>query len=126
MFGMFRRLSRIALLAAALAAILSVELLAEPPALKWVRGTITGMFVQPKVNYYTFTLRHTNGTTTLVQLCDPDTGAVAPVKADDPLYDVLRESFFRGGKMQVGVRDFGHDQQSGGEKICADRVSLYK
>jgi hypothetical protein len=99
---------------------------AEAPALKWVRGTLTQMLVQPKENYYVFTLRDTDGTTTLIRLCDPATGAVSPVKADDPLYDVLRESFFRGRKVQAGVRDFGHDPQSGSPKICVDRVSLYR
>lgn len=48
------------------------------------------------------------------------------VKEDDPLYDLLRESFFRGRKVEAGVRDFGHDAQSGSPKICVDRVSLVK
>lgn len=53
-------------------------------------------------------------------VCHP----VAPVKADDPAYDLLRESFFRGRQVLAGVRDFGQDPQSGSRKMCVDRVSL--
>jgi hypothetical protein len=98
--------------------------LPQPPALKWVKGKITQILVQPRENFYTFMLRDTNGATTLVRLCDPYTGKATPVKADDPAYDLLRESFFRGREVQAGVRDFGEDPQSGTKKICLDRVSL--
>ena len=103
-------------------------LLAQPPqtpALKWVKGKITQILVQPRESFYTFLLRDTNGAATLVRLCDPYTGKAAPVKADDPAYDLLRESFFRGRQVQAGVRDFGEDPQSGSRKICLDRVSLF-
>jgi hypothetical protein len=61
-----------------------------------------------------------------LSLCDPYTGALAQVMTDNPLYDLLRESFFRGQKVQVGVRDFGQNPQSGSPKICVDRVSLLR
>ena len=96
------------------------------PALKWVQGRITQILVQPKESYYVFNLKQANGAATLLRLCDPHTGGASVVKADDPLYDLLRESFFRGQKVEAGVRDFGHDPQSGSPKICVDRVSLFK
>jgi hypothetical protein len=135
MLSLFRRSRRIgpffltALLVPAMAAVHPPGLLAEPsgtPALKWVKGKITQILVQPKENFYTFMLRDTNGTTTLIRLCDPYTGEAMPVKADDPAYDLLRESFFRGRQVQAGVRDFGQDPQSGSPKTCVDRVSLSK
>jgi hypothetical protein len=118
-----------ALLVPVMSAVQPFGLLAQPPqppALKWVKGKITQILVQPRESFYTFLLRDTNGTATLVRLCDPYTGKATPVKADDPAYDLLRESFFRGRQVQAGVRDFGEDPQSGTRKICLDRVSLSK
>lgn len=117
------------LLVPAMAAVHPSGLLALPPqapALKWVQGKITQILVQPKENFYTFMLRDTNGVTALIRLCDPYTGEATPVKADDPAYDLLRESFFRGRQVQAGVRDFGQDPQSGTQKMCVDRVSLIR
>jgi hypothetical protein len=116
-----------ALLVPAMSAVQPSGLLAQPPqppALKWVKGKIAQILVQPGESFYTFLLRDTNGTATLVRLCDPSTGKATPVKADDPAYDLLRESFFRGWQVQAGVRDFGQDPQSGSRKVCLDRVSL--
>jgi hypothetical protein len=94
------------------------------PAFKWVSGKITQMLVQPKENYYTFFVRDDEGGMTLVRLCDPNTGAAAPVTTVDPTYDLLRESFFRGSPVEVGFRAFGYDSQSGTPRNCVDRVSL--
>src|SRR3954451_948056 len=72
------------------------QLLAESgPPLKWVSGKIIQMLVQQKENYYTFFVRDDEEGMTLIRLCDPSTGAAAPVSAADPVYDLLRESFFR-------------------------------
>jgi len=62
-----------ALLVLALSAVQPSGLLAQPqpPALKWVKGKITQILVQPRESFYTFMLRDTNGATTLVRLCDP-------------------------------------------------------
>jgi hypothetical protein len=119
----------IVLLVAAIIAAHPPALRAQPagePPLKWVQGRITQILVQPRESYYVFNLRQANGTGTLLRLCDPHTGAVSAVEANNLLYDLLRESFFRGQKVQAGVRDFGHDRQSGSPKICVDRVSLFK
>lgn len=128
MTDVIRRFGRTALLVAAVISI-SPALRAQPAKelpLKWVQGRITQILVQPRESYYVFNLRQTNGKATLLRLCDPHTGAVSSVEADNLLYDLLRESFFRGQKVEAGVRDFGHDPQSGSPKICVDRVSLSK
>ena len=72
-----------ALLVPVMSAVQPSGLLAQPP-LKWVKGKITQILVQPRESFYTFMLRDTNGAATLVRLCDPSTGKAAPVKADDP------------------------------------------
>ena len=129
MTDMLGRSGRIALLVAVMAVLCSPMLRAQPhgePPLKWVQGRITQILAQPRESYYVFNLKQASGATTLLRLCDPHTGTSSAVKADDPLYDLLRESFFRGQKVEAGVRDFGHDAQSGSPKICVDRVSLYK
>ena len=127
--GRSRRIAPFCLAALLASAVQPSGLLAQPPqtpALKWVKGKIAQILVQPRESFYTFLLRDTNGTAALVRLCDPYTGKATPVKADDPAYDLLRESFFRGRQVQAGVRDFGEDPQSGTRKFCLDRVSLFK
>ena len=117
----------LALFGLVLTAVQPASLLAAPtPPLQWVTGTVGQILVQPKEKYYVFSLQSDDGTTTFVRFCDPETGAQAAVTASSPDYDLLKEAYFRGLRIQVGVRGFGYDPQAGAQKNCLDRVSLYK
>src|SRR5436305_5094641 len=109
----------------ALSAFEPVSLLAIPP-LQWIDGRVRQILVQPKENYYSFSMLSDDGTTTFVRLCDPYTGAPAPVTASSPDYDLLKEAYLRDLRIEVGVRNFGYDPQAGVQRNCVDRVSLYK
>jgi hypothetical protein len=109
----------------ALSAFEPVSLLAIPP-LQWIDGRVRQILVQPKENYYTFSVRSDDGTTIFVRLCDPYTGAPVPVNASSPDYDLLKEAYLRDLRIEVGVRNFGYDPQAGVQRNCVDRVSLYK
>jgi hypothetical protein len=100
--------------------------LAAAPPLQWVTGTVGQILVQPKEKYYVFSLQSDDGTTTFVRFCDPETGAQGAMTASSLDYDLLKEAYFRGLRIQVGVRGFGYDSQAGAQKNCLDRVSLYK
>jgi hypothetical protein len=116
----------LALFGLVLTAVKPASLLAAAPPLQWVTGTVGQILVQPKEKYYVFSLQSDDGTTTFVRFCDPETGAQGEVTASSPDYDLLKEAYFRGLRIQVGVRGFGYDSQAGAQKNCLDRVSLYK
>jgi hypothetical protein len=46
------------------------------------------------------------------------------VTSNNPVFDLLKEAYFRKLNVEVGYRDFGPDPQSGINKLCVDRVSL--
>ena len=95
------------------------------PPLVWANGTIHQMLVQPGEKFYVFALRESNGTTVFLRIGDAHTGApITGVNADNLVYDLMKEAYFRKLKIEVGYRDFGPDPQSGINKLCIDRVSL--
>lgn len=95
------------------------------PALLWATGTVHQMLVQPGESFYVFALREANGTTVFLRIADAHTGAPLPaVNANNLLFDLMKEAYFRNLTVEVGYRDFGPDPQSGIEKLCIDRVSL--
>ncbi len=98
---------------------------ASLPALVWATGTVHQILVQPGEQFYVFALRDTAGKTVFLRIADPHTGApLNSVTADNPIYDLLQEAYFRKLNVEVGYRDFGPDPQSGINKLCIDRVSL--
>lgn len=95
------------------------------PELVWVTGAIHQILVQPGEQFYVFSLREADGTSVILRIADPHTGAPIPdVTSDNPVFDLLKEAFFRKLNVEVGYRDFGPDPQAGINKICIDRVSL--
>jgi hypothetical protein len=60
-----------------------------------------------------------------VRIANPHTGApISSVTADNLLYDVMKDAYFRKLNVQVGYRDFGPDPQSGIDNNVIDRVIL--
>jgi hypothetical protein len=95
------------------------------PALLWATGTVHQMLVQPGEKFYVFALRDANGKTVFLRIADAHTGApLAGVDADNLVFDLMKEAYFRKLNVEVGYRDFGPDPQSGINKLCIDRVSL--
>ncbi|HZI56316.1 MAG TPA: hypothetical protein VFF39_06050 [Verrucomicrobiae bacterium] len=98
---------------------------AELPALTWATGIVQQILVQPGEKFFVFSLRETKGTTVILRIADPHTGVpVSSVTSDNPIYDLLKEAFFRKLNVEVGYRDFGPDPQAGINKLCIDRVSF--
>ena len=95
---------------------------AEPP-LKWARGTVQQILVQPGEQFYVFTVRDAAGTV-ILRIADPHTGAPVTANATNPIYDLMKEAYFRKLMVEVGYRDFGNDPQAGTKKLVIDRVSL--
>ncbi len=89
------------------------------PDLEWVTGTVTQILVQDKEEFYVVTVANR-----ALRFGDPYTGNHIRVTADNPAFHLLMEAFFRGSAVEVGVRNFGHDPQSGIDKVVIDRVSL--
>lgn len=95
------------------------------PPLKWISGKIHQILLQDKEQYYVFVL--VDGQITYqARFGDPYTGKSFQLTADNPMYAMLQEAYFYDQKVQLGVRSFGNDPQSGTEKIVIDRVSLYR
>lgn len=98
---------------------------ATPPALVWATGTVHQILVQPGEQFYVFALHQTNGTTIILRLANPHTGTpLSGVTSDNPIFDLLKESYLRKLNVEVGYRDFGQDAQSGIKNLTIDRVSL--
>ena len=98
---------------------------ASLPSLVWATGSVHQILVQPGEKFYVFALHQTNGTTVLLRLADPHTGTPIPsVTSDNPIFDLMKEAYFRKLTLEVGYRDFGPDPQSGINKLCIDRVNL--
>ncbi|HEY1241672.1 MAG TPA: hypothetical protein VGF16_13995 [Bryobacteraceae bacterium] len=95
------------------------------PNLVWATGTVHQILVQPGEQFYVFAIHQTNGTTVILRLADPHTGTpISGVTSNNPVFDLLKEAYFRKLNVEVGYRDFGPDPQSGINKLCVDRVSL--
>jgi hypothetical protein len=97
---------------------------AELQPLVWAVGTVHQILAQPGENFYVFSIRESSGTV-ILRIGDAHTGAPIPaVNAGNPIFDLLKEAYFRKLTVEVGYRDFGSDPQSGMNKLCIDRVSL--
>ncbi len=95
------------------------------PALQWAVGTVHEILVQPGENFYVFSVRQANNSTVFLRIADPHTGApLNGVHAENLVYDIMKEAYFRNLQVQVGYRDFGPDPQAGIEKLVIDRVIL--
>ena len=94
------------------------------PDLVWVTGAVHQILVQPGEEFYVFSLREANGTTVILRIADPHTGRPLAVTSDNPIYDLLKDAYFRKLNVEVGYRDFGPDPQAGINKLCIDRVSV--
>ena len=95
------------------------------PALAWASGTVHEILMQPGEQFYLFSIHQNNGTTLFMRIADPHTGApINTVTSNNPIYDLMKEAYFRKLNVQVAYRDFGPDPQSGINKLCIDRVIL--
>ena len=95
------------------------------PPLKWVVGKVSQILVQPGENFYVFLVKPDNGSGMILRIADAHTGSpISSVTADNLVYDLMKEAYFRKINVQVGYRDFGPDPQAGINKLCIDRVSL--
>jgi len=107
-----------------IAASIDMKPLALPP-LKWVIGKVHQILVQPKEKFYVFAIQPDNGSGVILRIADAHTGSpISSVTADNLVYDLMKEAYFRKINVQVGYRDFGPDPQAGINKLCIDRVSL--
>lgn len=96
------------------------------PPLVWATGKVHQILVQPGEKFFVFSLRESSGTTVFLRIADAHTGAPLPnVTTDSPVYDLMKEAYFRQLSVEVGYRDFGLDPQSGIHNLSIDRVSLY-
>ena len=95
------------------------------PNLVWASGTVNEILMQPGEQFYLFSVKQTNGATVFLRIADPHTGTpITTVTADNLIYDLLKEAYFRKLNVQVAYRDFGPDPQAGINKLCIDRVVL--
>ena len=95
------------------------------PKLEWLNGRINQILIQDKEQFYVIGI--TDGSQShSVRFGDPHTGQPVQVTADNPAYALLLEAFFRNQQLQIGVRNFGYDPQSGIDKIVIDRVSIVR
>jgi len=98
---------------------------ATPPTLVWATGTVHQILVQPGEQFYVFAIQQTNGTTVILRLADPHSGTpISGVTSTNPVFDLLKEAYFRKLTVEVGYRDYGLDKQSGISNLTIDRVSL--
>ncbi len=105
--------------------LISTMQLTTPPALTWASGTIRQILAQPGEKFYVFALRQTDGTTVFLRIGNAHTGhTLNSVSADNLIYDLLKEAYFRDLSVEVGYRDFGPDPQSGINNLVIDRVSI--
>ena len=97
--------------------------IAQPP-LVWATGTVQQILVQPGEKFYVFAVREAKDTLFL-RIGDAHTGAhLVGVGADNLVFDLMKEAYFRKLSVEVGYRDFGPDPQAGINNLCIDRVSL--
>jgi len=95
------------------------------PPLVWVAGTVYEILVQPGEQFYVFAVKPAQGSAVILRIADAHTGGpMSSVTADNLVYDLMKEAYFRKLNVQVAYRDFGLDPQSGINKLCIDRVIL--
>lgn len=94
------------------------------PALTWVTGKIQQILLQDKERFYVVSVNDGKKVVS-ARFGDPYTGKSEPLSACDPMFSLIEKAFFAKEDVSLGVRDFGHDPQSGIDKIIIDRVSVY-
>lgn len=95
------------------------------PALAWVTGTVHEILVQPGEAFYVHAVQPTKGSTVIVRIADPYTGAALPgVTSGNLVYDTMKEAYMRKLSVQVAYRDFGPDPQAGINRLVIDRGIL--
>jgi hypothetical protein len=98
---------------------------ATPPSLEWVAGTVRQILVQPGEKFYVVAVRQAEGDTLFLRIGNAYTGMpLSGVTAENLVFDLLKEAYFRNLSVEVAYRNFGHDAQSGIDNLVIDRVSL--
>lgn len=95
------------------------------PDLKWVAGRISQLLLQEKEHFYLVGVED-GQTTQFVRFGDAYSGKVGALSANYPMYALIQQAFFLNQKVEIGVRDFGPDPQSGIQKLIIDRVSVVR
>lgn len=95
------------------------------PPFAWAKGTVQQILVQPGEKFFVFSVKE-NADTLILRIADPHTGLPIVVTADNPIFDLMKEAYFRNLTVEVGYRDFGNDPQAGIKNLCIDRVSLVR
>ena len=98
--------------------------LAKFPDLTWVTGTIEQILLQDKEHFYVVTV-NTGKDTVICRFGDPYTGKCGVLTTADPMYALIQEAYFHNQTIELGVRDWGYDKQSGIENKIIDRVSVH-
>ena len=93
------------------------------PPLTWVTGKIDQILLQDKEHFYVVTVND-GKKTVICMFGDPYTGKTDVLTTDNPMYALLQQAYFQNQTVELGVRDFGFDNQAGIEKIIIDRVSV--
>lgn len=94
------------------------------PNLTWVSGKIDQILLQNKERFFVVAVND-GSKTVLARFGDPYTGKSEVLTTDNPMYALIQEAYFHKENVELGVRDFGFDPQSGTEKIIIDRVSVH-
>jgi len=93
------------------------------PPLSWVKGTVHQILVQPGEKFFVFSVKD-SATTLVLRIADPHSGLPIAVDSENPIFNLMKEAYFRNLTVEVGYRDFGNDPQAGIKNLCIDRVSL--
>ena len=102
----------------------TVQPAAPIPNLTWVNGKIVQILLQNQERFYVVGVNDGSKTVS-ARFGDPYTGKSEILSADNPMYALIQEAFFHNQNIELGVRDFGFDPQSGIEKIIIDRVTVH-
>jgi hypothetical protein len=105
-------------LSVALAGLLAIADAASAAPFQWLAGGVTS--ITAELPAYTVAMVANRA----VRFCSPTTGADFPVSAANLNYDLLSKALVFGKGVEVGVRNFGLDPQTGAPKLCIDRVIL--
>jgi hypothetical protein len=105
-------------LAVVVAGLLAFADAASAAPFQWLAGGVTSITAQ--LPAYTVAMVGARA----VRFCSPTTGADFPVTAGNLHYDLLSKALVFGKGVEVGVRNFGLDPQTGNPKLCIDRVIL--
>ncbi len=94
------------------------------PNLTWITGKIEQILLQDKEHFYVVTVND-GKKTVIARFGDPYTGKTDVLTMDNPMYALIQQAYFQNQIVELGVRDFGFDNQAGIEKIIIDRVSVH-